>query len=294
MRRPMSTMVIAYPELRKRLEAEGKPVVVLPQLQEVPSPILHVFHLVLISVSSATPTLAILVWWAPFRYYELMVILKQSSLNSHGRSSRRTRNTPASTSAASLRTGRRRKDFTPVMSHLCKLARVGTGAGCAIARRKRLSSSPMVTVYATLQKVHLPMATAATSRAFSSLILQATTQEGRGVTPRFASTRSQRTATTMRGSSLYGRSRRRARTILRRHRLNSLTKGTDALPSRVSGIDSGIDTMYTEKHERDISAGTNRPEQGRLRSHSASWPSPSTSLSGRRPWASCSLFPWLA
>ncbi|KAK7685722.1 hypothetical protein QCA50_011067 [Cerrena zonata] len=34
MRRPLSTMVIGYAELRKRLEAEGKSVVVLPQLQE--------------------------------------------------------------------------------------------------------------------------------------------------------------------------------------------------------------------------------------------------------------------
>ncbi|CAL1714183.1 unnamed protein product [Somion occarium] len=34
LRRPLSTTVIGYPELRKRLEAEGKNVVVLPQLQE--------------------------------------------------------------------------------------------------------------------------------------------------------------------------------------------------------------------------------------------------------------------
>ena len=35
LRRPLSTMVIGYADLRKRLEAEGKPVVILPQLQEV-------------------------------------------------------------------------------------------------------------------------------------------------------------------------------------------------------------------------------------------------------------------
>ena len=31
----MQTALIGYPELRKRLEAAGKPVIVLPQLQEV-------------------------------------------------------------------------------------------------------------------------------------------------------------------------------------------------------------------------------------------------------------------
>ena len=31
----MQTAIIGYPELRKRLEAAGKPVIVLPQLQEV-------------------------------------------------------------------------------------------------------------------------------------------------------------------------------------------------------------------------------------------------------------------
>jgi broad specificity phosphatase PhoE len=35
LRRPLSTMVIGYVDLRRKLEAEGKPVVVLPQLQEV-------------------------------------------------------------------------------------------------------------------------------------------------------------------------------------------------------------------------------------------------------------------
>lgn len=35
LRRPLSTALIGYADLRKRLEAEGKPVVVLPQLQEV-------------------------------------------------------------------------------------------------------------------------------------------------------------------------------------------------------------------------------------------------------------------
>ncbi|TRM65100.1 histidine phosphatase superfamily [Schizophyllum amplum] len=34
LRRTMQTMIIGYPELRKRLEAAGKPVIVLPQLQE--------------------------------------------------------------------------------------------------------------------------------------------------------------------------------------------------------------------------------------------------------------------
>jgi len=34
MRRPLSTMVVGYPDLRKRLESEGKPVVILPSLQE--------------------------------------------------------------------------------------------------------------------------------------------------------------------------------------------------------------------------------------------------------------------
>ncbi|KAI8984909.1 phosphoglycerate mutase-like protein [Trametes punicea] len=35
LRRTLSTTVVGFPILRKRLEAEGKPVVVLPQLQEV-------------------------------------------------------------------------------------------------------------------------------------------------------------------------------------------------------------------------------------------------------------------
>ncbi|CDO70302.1 hypothetical protein BN946_scf184370.g3 [Trametes cinnabarina] len=35
LRRTLSTTVLAFPALRKRLEAAGKPVVVLPQLQEV-------------------------------------------------------------------------------------------------------------------------------------------------------------------------------------------------------------------------------------------------------------------
>ncbi|KAI0706918.1 phosphoglycerate mutase-like protein [Cerioporus squamosus] len=35
LRRTLSTTVIGYAELRKRLEAEGKPIIVLPQLQEV-------------------------------------------------------------------------------------------------------------------------------------------------------------------------------------------------------------------------------------------------------------------
>lgn len=35
LRRPLSTMTIGYADLRKRLEAEGKGVVILPQLQEV-------------------------------------------------------------------------------------------------------------------------------------------------------------------------------------------------------------------------------------------------------------------
>lgn len=37
LRRPMSTMVIGYADLRKRLESEGKKTVILPQLQEVSS-----------------------------------------------------------------------------------------------------------------------------------------------------------------------------------------------------------------------------------------------------------------
>lgn len=37
LRRPMSTMVIGYADLRKRLESEGKKVIILPQLQEVSS-----------------------------------------------------------------------------------------------------------------------------------------------------------------------------------------------------------------------------------------------------------------
>ena len=36
--RPLSTMVIGFADLRKRLEAEGKAVVVLPQLQEASAP----------------------------------------------------------------------------------------------------------------------------------------------------------------------------------------------------------------------------------------------------------------
>ncbi|RPD62147.1 phosphoglycerate mutase-like protein [Lentinus tigrinus ALCF2SS1-7] len=35
LRRTLSTTVIGYKELRKRLEAEGKPIIILPQLQEV-------------------------------------------------------------------------------------------------------------------------------------------------------------------------------------------------------------------------------------------------------------------
>ena len=35
LKRPMSTMIIGYRDLRKRLEAEGKKVIILPQLQEV-------------------------------------------------------------------------------------------------------------------------------------------------------------------------------------------------------------------------------------------------------------------
>ncbi|OBZ66551.1 putative phosphatase SPAC5H10.03 [Grifola frondosa] len=35
MRRALSTTLIAYPTLRKRLEEQGKPIVILPQLQEV-------------------------------------------------------------------------------------------------------------------------------------------------------------------------------------------------------------------------------------------------------------------
>jgi broad specificity phosphatase PhoE len=35
LKRPLQTTILAYPLLRKRLEAAGKPVVVLPQLQEV-------------------------------------------------------------------------------------------------------------------------------------------------------------------------------------------------------------------------------------------------------------------
>jgi hypothetical protein len=35
MKRTLQTTVIGYPDLRKRLEGEGKPVIVLPQLQEV-------------------------------------------------------------------------------------------------------------------------------------------------------------------------------------------------------------------------------------------------------------------
>ncbi|BGP35702.1 hypothetical protein JCM10296v2_007554 [Rhodotorula toruloides] len=35
LRRPMQTMIVGYAPLRKRLEAEGKPVILLPELQEV-------------------------------------------------------------------------------------------------------------------------------------------------------------------------------------------------------------------------------------------------------------------
>lgn len=35
LKRPLQTTVIGYPDLRKRLEGEGKPVIILPQLQEV-------------------------------------------------------------------------------------------------------------------------------------------------------------------------------------------------------------------------------------------------------------------
>ena len=35
MRRPMETMLLGYPELKKRLDGEGKPVYVLDIVQEV-------------------------------------------------------------------------------------------------------------------------------------------------------------------------------------------------------------------------------------------------------------------
>ena len=35
MKRPLQTTIIGYPDLRKRLEEEGKRVIILPQLQEV-------------------------------------------------------------------------------------------------------------------------------------------------------------------------------------------------------------------------------------------------------------------
>lgn len=39
LRRPLSTMVIGYADLRKALESEGQKVIILPQLQEVNPPI---------------------------------------------------------------------------------------------------------------------------------------------------------------------------------------------------------------------------------------------------------------
>ena len=41
LRRPLSTMVIGYKDLRARLEKEGKNVVILPQLQEVSRDFCH-------------------------------------------------------------------------------------------------------------------------------------------------------------------------------------------------------------------------------------------------------------
>jgi len=35
LKRPLQTTVIGYPDLRQRLEGEGKRVIILPQLQEV-------------------------------------------------------------------------------------------------------------------------------------------------------------------------------------------------------------------------------------------------------------------
>jgi hypothetical protein len=35
MRRPLETMILGYPDLKKRLESKGKPVVLLDTLQEV-------------------------------------------------------------------------------------------------------------------------------------------------------------------------------------------------------------------------------------------------------------------
>ena len=57
LRRPMSTMVIGYADLRKRLEAEGKKVIILPQLQEV-SPARFVTYInCLIRASGQQPAL---------------------------------------------------------------------------------------------------------------------------------------------------------------------------------------------------------------------------------------------
>ena len=44
LRRTLSTTIIGYATLRKRLEAEGKGVVVLPQLQEVSCQICTELH----------------------------------------------------------------------------------------------------------------------------------------------------------------------------------------------------------------------------------------------------------
>ena len=81
-------MILGYPELRKRLEAEGKPVIILPQLQEVGTIIAYVLLFrELILVSSATIFRATLARYV-YSGISLQLILDLTSLTAAPRTAR--------------------------------------------------------------------------------------------------------------------------------------------------------------------------------------------------------------
>jgi len=133
-------MVLGYPDLRKRLEAEGKSIIILPQLQEVsitagPNqgshrfPQADAFPCDIGSVSSSHP----------------LLIIDPTKLRHYNRLAKSWKQTPNSlawTLASSHLTGQARRISTRMKTTRSRHGLRGSEGGCEIDQRVRSSSSP--------------------------------------------------------------------------------------------------------------------------------------------------------
>jgi hypothetical protein len=140
LKRPLQTAILGYPDLRTRLEAEGKRMIILPQLQEV-----SIFA-GFIQSSHRFPQLddfpcdiGSVRWCHPLKVIDLD---RHRHLNRLVKSWKQTLNSLAWILASSRLTGQARKVPTHLRTAQSKHGLYGSEGGCEIDQRVRLLLSP--------------------------------------------------------------------------------------------------------------------------------------------------------